>query len=198
METERHHIEHQSKKKEEIPFTVERKEQPTYDTIPKHDEKESETISKIEKEIKYAEELEDKKNVDKWDFTTASFSHTMESMKLDTILIFLVNGLVGLAEALLGLRFFLKLLGASDTAPFVLWVYETSGSLLEPFSGMFPSPSLGRFFVLEFTTIFAMIVYAVSAFFVNKLIEFVYRQIMIALQKPSSGKHSEQPRTDLS
>ena len=114
-------------------------------------------------------------------------------MRLDTIVVFILNTLTGIIEALLGLRFFLKLLGASDAAPFVKWIYESAQSLLEPFSNMFPSPTLG-IFIAEFTTIFAMIVYAVVGYFVVRLFQFVYDHIITSLQPvKSSPDHIEPP-----
>lgn len=126
---------------------------------------------------------------DEYHFTRVLFSPTIKTMNFENIVVFIINTFVGITEAMLGLRFFLKLLGASDRAPFVLWVYNTSGSLLEPFSNMFPSPSLGNLFVIEFTTIFAMIVYAACGFFVVRIFEFVYKQILVAISKPEHEEH---------
>jgi len=61
--------------------------------------------------------------------------------------------------AILGLRFVLRLFGASETAGFVSWVYEMSAVLLEPFRGIFPTQTFENQFVFEFSTLFAMIVY---------------------------------------
>lgn len=72
----------------------------------------------------------------------------------------LVNGIISLVELLISLRIILKLFGASTSAPFVRWAYETSAPLLEPFIGMFPSPNLSGGFVLEFSAIFGLLVYA--------------------------------------
>jgi hypothetical protein len=116
-------------------------------------------------------------------------------MNLGNIVVFIINTFVGITEALLGLRFFLKLLGASDKAPFVAWVYQTSQSILEPFNNMFPSPSLGNVFVIEFNAIFAMIVYAAAGFFTIRLFEFAYRQVLVAM-KPQSEHTEEHPHKD--
>lgn len=114
-------------------------------------------------------------------------------MSLDTIVVFIINTLIAVTESLLGVRFFLKLLGASDAAPFVRWIYETSQSLLEPFANMFPSPSIGRLFVVEFTTLFAMIVYAAVGYFAVRLFEFVYNHVISTLQKTSPPEKPEKP-----
>lgn len=81
-------------------------------------------------------------------------------MRLISFTTNLINLFVGTVLAILGLRFVLRLFGASDTAGFASWVYEMSGVLLEPFRGIFPTQTFDNQYVFEFTTIFAMIVYA--------------------------------------
>jgi uncharacterized protein YggT (Ycf19 family) len=83
--------------------------------------------------------------------------------------------IIGIIEFLLSLRILLKLLGASSSAPFVQWVYETTRPLLAPFEGMFPTSTLPVGFVLEVSTLFALITYA----FVGVLLESVIHQIMV-------------------
>lgn len=60
---------------------------------------------------------------------------------------------------LLGLRFVLKLFGANPISPFVTWVYNSTGELLSPFRGIFISPTVENGFVLELSTLFAIIIY---------------------------------------
>jgi uncharacterized protein YggT (Ycf19 family) len=81
--------------------------------------------------------------------------------------------IIGIIEFLLSLRILLKLLGASSSAPFVQWVYETTRPLLAPFEGMFPTSTLPVGFVLEVSTLFALITYA----FVGVLLESIIHQI---------------------
>ncbi len=102
----------------------------------------------------------------------------MKRMNIDAIAIFITKALIGTMEAFLGVRFFLKILGASQQAPFVRWIYGISDSLLEPFIGMFPSPAIGPHFIIELNTLFAMLVYVVVGYFTVKLIDFVYKQIV--------------------
>lgn len=83
----------------------------------------------------------------------------------------LVNFVTTLVEGLLALRILLKLLGASTAAPFVEWVYETTQPLLNPFTGMFPSPQVSGGFVLEFSSIFALLVYAFVGFVISQALE---------------------------
>lgn len=85
-------------------------------------------------------------------------------------LLSLVDVVVTLVEASLALRIILKLFAASRTAPFVQWVYETTEPLLAPFSGMFPSPSVSGGMVLEFSALFALIVYAFVGYLITQIV----------------------------
>ena len=88
---------------------------------------------------------------------------------LDRLLyIFLV-----IVEVVLLLRFILKLFAANASAGFVQWVYQTSDSLLAPFRGIFPDQVFKSSFVLDLTTIFAMIIYAVLVMVLLYIVDLV-------------------------
>ena len=87
--------------------------------------------------------------------------------------------IIGIIEFLLSLRIILKLLGASSTAPFVQWIYATTSPLLAPFEGMFPTSTLPVGFVLEVSTLFAVITYA----FLGVLLESLLHQLSDATRK---------------
>lgn len=91
-------------------------------------------------------------------------------MRLMTTITGFMNFLFGLVEGLLGLRVVLKLFGANAAAPFVDWVYEVTAPLLQPFSGAFPAPSLSDGLVIEFTALFAMLVYALVTYLLLELV----------------------------
>lgn len=77
----------------------------------------------------------------------------------------LVNLFVGLAIAVLGLRVIFRLFDANQTVGFVNWVYATSDTLLSPFRGLFPNATVGSpQYVLDFTALFAMAVYAAAGY----------------------------------
>ena len=85
----------------------------------------------------------------------------------------LVNLMLAVVGVMLALRFILKLFGANSANDFVNWIYQTSGEILGPFRGIFPSARLDDGFVIEFSTIFAMLVYvliAMLAFYVIELL----------------------------
>lgn len=99
------------------------------------------------------------------------------------LIVILVNGATSLIEGTLSLRIVLKLFGASVTAPFVHWIYETTNPLLSPFSGMFPAPKITGGFVIEFSTLFALIIYATIGYLAAEIIESL---INYGKQKPKS------------
>ena len=81
----------------------------------------------------------------------------------------LLRLLLGVIEFFLITRFLLKLLGANPAAPFVRWIYETSGSMLEPFSNAFP-PARGEGFVFDFNALFGLFMYIFGAYLITELI----------------------------
>ncbi len=86
------------------------------------------------------------------------------------ILTVLISAVTNVVEGLLLLRIALRLLSASQSAPFVRWVMETTEPLLTPFLGMFPSPQLTSGVVIEFSAIFALMVYAFIGYALAELI----------------------------
>ena len=78
-----------------------------------------------------------------------------------------------LVEILLVFRFVLKLFGANVNASFVSFVYQNTQPLLAPFLLAFPSPSVKGKFVLEFTTLFAIFVYAFISYIVQEFLNFI-------------------------
>lgn len=75
-----------------------------------------------------------------------------------------VSGLIwlmgGLLEALIGMRFLLKLIAANPATPFVNLIYTLSDVFLWPFAGLTATPSANGM-VLEISSLVAMIVYAI-------------------------------------
>ncbi len=82
---------------------------------------------------------------------------------------------LAIVEVFLALRFILRLAGANATAPFAKFVYASSAALLEPFRGLFPTAMLEPGSVIEFSTLFAMIIYALFAYLIIELIRWAER-----------------------
>lgn len=86
----------------------------------------------------------------------------------------IVYYILGVLEVLLAFRLIFKLLGANPQSLFVAFIYSISQAFLIPFTGIFRSAvtkGIEAQSVLEPTTIIAMIVYAIFAWGVVKLIE---------------------------
>lgn len=94
-------------------------------------------------------------------------------MNIRNVALSLLNFFVGIVEVFLGLRFILRLFGANSGNAFVSWVYDMSASLLDPFRGIFPAREIADGIVLEFNTLFAMLVYAVIGLLLMWLIAAV-------------------------
>lgn len=76
--------------------------------------------------------------------------------------------ILAFSEGLLAIRFILRLLGANPAAGFAQFIYGTTTPLVAPFLGLFGTPRFeGSSF--EFTTLVAMIVYALLAWVIVKL-----------------------------
>lgn len=81
--------------------------------------------------------------------------------------------LAGLLEALLALRFLLRLIAANATAAFAQWVYTLSDLFLFPFSGLIANPNVGGA-TFEITTLIAMLVYALLAWAVTAFLRVLF------------------------
>ena len=78
-------------------------------------------------------------------------------------IIYLIWLFLAIAEAFLCMRFLLRLFGASIGAPFTQWVYASSEPLLYPFRGIFTTRVVEPGYIVEFSTLFAIIAYAIAA-----------------------------------
>lgn len=80
--------------------------------------------------------------------------------------------LAGLIDVVVGLRFVLKLFGASLESPFVGLVYGVSGPLVAPFRDIFPVSGQGAF-VFEPASLVAMVIYPLIALGLASLIRIL-------------------------
>ncbi len=89
----------------------------------------------------------------------------------------LINLLVSIVELVLGFRFFMRIFGANPAAPFVRWIYDNSQPILYPFRGIFPPEVINGGYVFEFTTLFAMVAYAVLGFLIIELMRLIHASV---------------------
>lgn len=97
-------------------------------------------------------------------------------MRIRYIAVNLLNIFLAVVEGFLALRFLLKLFGANADNGFVNWVYEMSGVLLDPFRGIFPATVFENRYVFEFSTLFAMLMYAI----IGLVLLFIIRLVTAA------------------
>lgn len=86
---------------------------------------------------------------------------------------YLVYYLFGALEILLAFRLILKITGASLSSGFVSMIYGLSGIFIMPFQGIFrtgTAPGVETTSVLEPATIVALVVYAIVAWGIVKLV----------------------------
>lgn len=115
--------------------------------------------------------------------------HTWGAMMVRRILFYLLDVL----EALLAFRFFLRLLGANPASPFVRSIYALSEPFVYPFHGIFPAVT-AQGAVLEWAVLLAMIVYAVVAWGIARLIWILSAHQEPAVQlreEPENPPHEE-------
>jgi hypothetical protein len=79
----------------------------------------------------------------------------------------------GLLEALLGLRFLLKLIAANPNSPFAQALYQFTDIFLWPFQALTATPATSEGVVLEIPTLFAMLVYALATWVAVKLVMLI-------------------------
>lgn len=106
------------------------------------------------------------------------------------VLVWFIYAVVVVALVLLTLAFFLRLFGASTEAEFTQWVYRSVSRIMEPFRGMFPSQELDGESVLDFSLLFAMIIYSILALALHSLVEWLsyrVRRLGVAAAGSVSG-----------
>jgi len=99
-------------------------------------------------------------------------------MKIRIFIYNLLYAFFALVESFLALRFILKLFGASVSNGFVSWIYEMSAVLLDPFRDIFPVRVFQNTYVFEFSTLFAILMYAIGTLLVFVLLDTITTPIM--------------------
>jgi hypothetical protein len=80
---------------------------------------------------------------------------------------------LGILEILLALRILLKLVAANPASPIVALIYAFTDLFMLPFFGMTVTPSAGGM-VLELPAFFAMVIYALIAWAVERVIWLIF------------------------
>ena len=82
--------------------------------------------------------------------------------------------LFGILEALIALRIGLKLIGANPDSPIVALIYGVTYLFLFPFEGLIASPTAGSSMVLELSSMFAMLIYGLIAWAMERIVWLVF------------------------
>jgi uncharacterized protein YggT (Ycf19 family) len=98
-------------------------------------------------------------------------------LRFAKILVWLVYAYFVIAVIILVMYFFLLLFNASTDAAFTQWVYRSGDRVLEPFRGIFPSPTADNGSVVDFAVFFGIIVYGIIAMVVHGLVDWLDRKI---------------------
>ena len=119
----------------------------------------------------------------------------------------LIWWVLGLLEALLGLRFLFKLIGANPNNPFATFLYELTDFFVRPFATLTGTPTAGNM-VFEFSTLITMIVYVLIAWGLERLFYVIFyrprgpvstKQTIVSDQAPqvtSSGSQTTTTTTE--
>ena len=100
---------------------------------------------------------------------------------------------LGILEALLALRFGLKLIGANPDSPIAAFIYNVTSIFLFPFAGLTGTPAAGGM-VLEISTLIAMVVYALIGWALERLIWVIFYRPRgpVVTQTTTSDQHTHQ------
>jgi uncharacterized protein YggT (Ycf19 family) len=96
----------------------------------------------------------------------------------------LVYWVFGLIEGLIVIRLILKALGANPSAGFSQFIYGVTAPLVLPFVGLFNNPAYQNS-VLELSSIVALIVYALLAWLIAKLVWILLGETRSAIKTHS-------------
>ena len=103
--------------------------------------------------------------------------------------------LLGILEGFLGLRVILKLIAANPASPIAALIYSFTDLFLFPFKGLTATPAVGGF-VLEISTLIAMIIYGLIGWAIERLIWLIFyrpRGSVVEVTKTKSHEHPTQP-----
>jgi hypothetical protein len=103
--------------------------------------------------------------------------------------------LLGVLEGLIALRIGLMLIGANPDSPIVALIYGVTGLFLFPFAGLIASPTVGNM-VLELSSLFAMLIYALLAWAVERIVWLVFYRprgpVVAITETTTSEQHTNQ------
>jgi uncharacterized protein YggT (Ycf19 family) len=113
-------------------------------------------------------------------------------LRLARAIVLFVYIVVAACVVILALGFVLRLFGASTDADFTDWVYRNVDRIMEPFRGMFPSKPLNDRSVIDFSLLFAVIIYGIAAVALHALVSWLTGHI-VAIGRPHDTARQVRP-----
>jgi hypothetical protein len=102
---------------------------------------------------------------------------------------------LGILEAMIALRFGLKLIAANPESPIVALIYGFTNLFLFPFAGMTVTPSAGGM-VLELSSLFAMAIYALIAWAIERIVWVIFYRPsgpVVGVTETTTSEHHNTP-----
>ena len=102
--------------------------------------------------------------------------------------------LLGILEAALALRIVFKLIGVNEANPFAALLYAVTDFFVAPFASLIGAPAAGDM-VLEISTIIAMIVYALIAWALERIVYLLFYRPRgpVSISQTSVSEHTPPP-----
>jgi uncharacterized protein YggT (Ycf19 family) len=100
-----------------------------------------------------------------------SYQHRLNLINRTTQIIYF---LLGLVEVLLTLRFVFRLINADATTGFANFIYNFTRPFVEPFQGIFNDQALSQVGKLEFSTLVAVVIYALVGYGIVRLLYVLF------------------------
>jgi YGGT family len=103
--------------------------------------------------------------------------------------------LLGLLEALLGLRFIFKLIAVNAANPFAALLYKVSDFFVAPFASLAKAPAAGGM-VLEVSTILAIIVYLLIGWALERIVYVLFYRPRgpVSVRQTTVAENTPQPQ----
>ena len=104
-----------------------------------------------------------------------------------TILYFLL----GVLEIILLLRFIFRLLGANEYNSFIPFLYNLSYPFVFAFHGIFDARTLGKAGVIEFSTLIAMLIYALLVWGIVTFVRVIFAPVQASRQSVTTSRRNQ-------
>jgi uncharacterized protein YggT (Ycf19 family) len=98
-------------------------------------------------------------------------------LRVARVIVWVIYLFVLIALVLLIIAFFLRLFGANPNSGFAEWIYRSVDRIMQPFRGIFPTEQLSSNSVLDYSLLFAIIMYSIFALVAHWIVDLVSRHL---------------------